>query len=622
MSAPDAALFDWVKNDGHYLSTWQHTGEAGTGYYEINWYYKDGDNYLSAHAGYLDMWVWDADEGTIHDAMLPDELLEEYGNVNLYFCVRAIPSDITAYRISEWSAFSEALDVNNVTATVNQKLDDLINGNSSSGQPITVEDVQTALVNETADLHTAMAADLELSGGPSSGTLDRIQELEDAVSDTVDQEIEVKNSAPQQIKDIATGITMIGATLNLADKHPETGTKPSVTLELDEPKSGVVIAEQQHNAVQFSMKLNGAIDKDDQAQSGQQLIVPVVIDMPVPAGINPDFLVVLHQLWDGSIEQIWPYIYLHEDGRAHARFVIDSFSDFALVEYNFCFETDSVTKALGDAPFTMAAVGNANGSNITYSSSDTSIAKVDPKTGSVTMLKSGTVTITAVASRTDVYPEAQASYTLSVTATNNPSEPTDPNIPSTPGSSDGTTATEKPQTSVPAFTDVKQSSYYYDAVQWAVENGVTDGTSAETFSPERACTRAQAVTFLWRAAGCPAPKRSGNSFADVKSGAYYADAVQWAVENGITDGTGEHTFSPDSTCTRAQIVAFLFRALGEKTGAAMPFTDVAADAYYAPAVAWAAANGVTGGTTPTAFSPDADCTRAQIVTFLYRCLGK
>ena len=169
-----------------------------------------------------------------------------------------------------------------------------------------------------------------------------------------------------------------------------------------------------------------------------------------------------------------------------------------------------------------------------------------------------------------------------------------------------------------SFVDVSASAYYYDAVAWAVENGVTSGTSATTFSPDAACTRAQAVTFLWRAAGSPAPKSSVNPFADVSTSAYYYDAVLWAVEQGITVGTSATTFSPDLTCTRAQIVTFLYRADGTATAGNNPFTDVADSAYYAGAVKWAVAEGVTAGTSATTFSPDASCTRAQIVTFLYR----
>ena len=175
---------------------------------------------------------------------------------------------------------------------------------------------------------------------------------------------------------------------------------------------------------------------------------------------------------------------------------------------------------------------------------------------------------------------------------------------------------------VSPFADVATDAYYYDAVKWAVEKGVTNGVIETLFGPDQACTRAQIVTFLWRAAGSPEPK-SGSSFADVAADAYYAKAVAWAVENGITKGTSETTFSPDETCTRAQGVTFLYRALGKLAAAQAGFTDVAADSYYADAVNWAAENGVTKGISETLFGPDGSCTRAQIVTFLYRaCQGK
>ena len=170
---------------------------------------------------------------------------------------------------------------------------------------------------------------------------------------------------------------------------------------------------------------------------------------------------------------------------------------------------------------------------------------------------------------------------------------------------------------VSPFADVATDAYYYDAVKWAVEKGITNGVSETLFGPDQACTRAQIVTFLWRAAGSPEPK-SGSSFADVAADAYYAKAVAWAVENGITKGTSETTFHPDETCTRAQGVTFLYRALGKLAAAQAGFTDVAADSYYADAVNWAAENGVTKGISETLFGPDGSCTRAQIVTFLYR----
>jgi len=179
-------------------------------------------------------------------------------------------------------------------------------------------------------------------------------------------------------------------------------------------------------------------------------------------------------------------------------------------------------------------------------------------------------------------------------------------------------ANGNPQTGV--FVDVATGSYYEDAVDWAVGNGITQGTDATHFSPDGICTRAQAVTFLWRAAGSPKPETRTMPFTDIPAGSYYYDAVLWAVENGITKGTSDTTFSPNMTCTRAQIVALLWRS--EKSPAAGSrnlFADVKSSAYYADAVLWAAKEDITKGTTNTTFSPNTDCTRAQIVTFLWRC---
>lgn len=175
------------------------------------------------------------------------------------------------------------------------------------------------------------------------------------------------------------------------------------------------------------------------------------------------------------------------------------------------------------------------------------------------------------------------------------------------------------QPSQKGFNDVKPGDYFYDAVNWAVEKGITTGTSATTFSPNASCTRAQIVTFLWRASGSPESKTASNPFTDVAANAYYCKAVLWAVENGITTGTSATTFSPNAPCTRAQGVTFLWRANGSKAAsAAASFTDVASDAYYAPAVAWAAEQNVTGGVGNGLFSPDTTCTRAQNVSMLYR----
>lgn len=232
---------------------------------------------------------------------------------------------------------------------------------------------------------------------------------------------------------------------------------------------------------------------------------------------------------------------------------------------------------------------NAEGS-LTWTSSKPAVAAVD-KSGKVTAKGEGTATITVTCG------------TKSAACTVTVSKPLVPEVP-------GTT-----------FTDVPAGAYYEEAVGWAVEKGITKGTSDSTFTPDGVCTRAQAVTFLWRAAGSPAAKASALPFADVKAGSYYDDAVRWAVENGVTVGTSATTFSPNATCSRAQIVTFLWRAQkSPAAGSANPFDDVAGSAYYADAVQWAVQKNITKGTGATAFSPDANCIRAQIVTFLYRSM--
>ena len=172
------------------------------------------------------------------------------------------------------------------------------------------------------------------------------------------------------------------------------------------------------------------------------------------------------------------------------------------------------------------------------------------------------------------------------------------------------------------FADVETNAYYYEAVKWAADKGITGGIGNSLFGPNQPCTRAQIVTFLWRAAGSPEPKGTAAGMTDVVSGSYYEKAVAWAIENGVTTGTTASTFSPNATCTRAQAVTFLARALSAKATSAAEFSDVPANSYFAEAVAWAAANSVTEGVGNGLFAPHNNCTRAQIVTFLYRAYNK
>ena len=211
------------------------------------------------------------------------------------------------------------------------------------------------------------------------------------------------------------------------------------------------------------------------------------------------------------------------------------------------------------------------------------------------------------------------SVTVKLAETDTPEDPDNPDNPDDPDNPDNPDPMENP------FTDVSETDYFYDAVLWAVKEGVTNGTSETKFSPNDPCTRAQVVTFLWRAFGSPANDSDDNPFTDIVADGYYFDAVVWAVNRGITKGTSATTFSPNASCTRAQVVTFLWRTAGEpaaEAGTEIVFTDIQTDTYYYEAVLWAVANGVTNGANATTFNPSGTCTRAQIVTFLYRALGK
>ena len=348
----------------------------------------------------------------------------------------------------------------------------------------------------------------------------------------------------------------------------------------------------------------------------------------------------------------------------------------------FRFAQEQVEKTYGDGSFVLEADGTADGSTVTYSSSDAKVAEVEPATGEVTVRGAGTAVIAAKASAVGDYAEAEARYTLvvskatvTVTVKDRTIQRGDP-VPElkdgdpdaytvqglvngdtlegvlslvyekngqavTPDSSKAGTydvaafglrasenyneivykkgkLTVAGTTDMP-FVDVASGAYYEDAVLWAVNNGVTAGTDETHFSPNVVCTRAQVISFLWRQAGRPTPDTRENPFKDVSGEDYYYKAVLWAVEQGITAGTDESHFSPNGTCTRAQVVSFLYRAAGKPAASgANPFGDVTAADYYYDAVLWAVNNGITAGTDASHFSPGAGCTRAQVVSFLYR----
>ena len=355
-----------------------------------------------------------------------------------------------------------------------------------------------------------------------------------------------------------------------------------------------------------TVKVNGAakgttVPVTNDMLNGQ----PITVKLPLPEGFTPKQI--KHISSDGSVEY-----FLKTAKRGAKLFTVDS--DNCAV---FTITKFSTFELSGTVTYVEPSYYSGSSSDPTYSvtvdKTENGSVTVSPKSAS----KGSTVTIT-------VKPDSgYVLETLTVTDKNG-------NELTLKDKGDGKYTFTMPAGKVEVkatfmednsvlnfFYDVPNGAYFYEAVKWAVKSGVTNGLSDTMFGPYESCTRAQIVTFLWRAAGSPEPK-TASSFTDVSASAYYAKAVAWAIENGITNGMTETTFAPNATCTRGQSVTFLYRALKGTASGSTNFTDVKPDAFYADAVNWAVASGVTNGTSATTFSPNADCTRAEIVTFLYR----
>ena len=355
-----------------------------------------------------------------------------------------------------------------------------------------------------------------------------------------------------------------------------------------------------------TVKVNGAakgttVPVTNDMLNGQ----PITVKLPLPEGFTPKQI--KHISSDGSVEY-----FLKTAKRGAKLFTVDS--DNCAV---FTITKFSTFELSGTVTYVEPSYYSGSSSDPTYSvtvdKTENGSVTVSPKSAS----KGDTVTVT-------VKPDSgYVLETLTVTDKNG-------NELTLKDKGDGKYTFTMPAGKVEVkatfmednsmlnfFYDVPNGAYFYEAVKWAVKNGITTGVGNDLFAPEQPCTRAQIVTFLWRAAGSPEPK-TASSFTDVSASAYYAKAVAWAVENGITNGMTETTFAPDATCTRGQSVTFLYRALKGTASGSANFTDVPANAFYADAVNWAVASDVTNGTSNTTFSPNADCTRAEIVTFLYR----
>ena len=355
-----------------------------------------------------------------------------------------------------------------------------------------------------------------------------------------------------------------------------------------------------------TVKVNGAakgttVPVTNDMLNGQ----PITVKLPLPEGFTPKQI--KHISSDGSVEY-----FLKTAKRGAKLFTVDSdnCAVFTITKFSTFELSGTVTYV---EPSYYSGSSSAPTYSVTVDKTENGSVTVSPKSAS----KGDTVTVT-------VKPDSgYVLETLTVTDKNG-------NELTLKDKGDGKYTFTMPAGKVEVkatfmednsvlnfFYDVPNGAYFYEAVKWAVENGITTGVGNDLFAPEQSCTRAQIVTFLWRAAGSPEPK-TASSFTDVSASAYYAKAVAWAVENGITNGMTETTFAPDATCTRGQSVTFLYRALKGTASGSTNFTDVKSDAFYADAISWAVANNVTNGTSNTTFSPNADCTRAEIVTFLYR----
>ena len=353
-----------------------------------------------------------------------------------------------------------------------------------------------------------------------------------------------------------------------------------------------------------TIKVDGAVKATDVPVPNSLLSGAITVKLPLPADFNPEQI--KHISSDGSVEY-----FLKTAKRGANTFEIkDGCAVFTITKF-------STFEMSGTVTYVEPSYYSGSSSDPTYSvtvdKTENGSVTVSPKSAS----KGSTVTITV---------KPDSGYTLeTLTAIDSKGKEiqlTDKGegkytftMPA--GKVEVKATFMEDNSMLNFFYDVPNGAYFYEAVKWAVKNGITTGVGNDLFAPEQPCTRAQIVTFLWRAAGSPEPK-AASSFTDVPASAYYAKAVAWAVENGITNGMTETEFAPDATCTRGQSVTFLHRALKGTASGSTNFTDVASDAFYADAINWAVANNVTNGTSNTTFSPNADCTRAEIVTFLYR----
>lgn len=445
------------------------------------------------------------------------------------------------------------------------------------------------------DIHDEENTDMTVDALISDEKLSDLQGLDAVADDLAKDDVKLFTQAFLSVK-AEEYITPAAAA--------EAGTVPTLVLEIT-PMAQVVASTA---ATAENVKTSGVGQNAVVVQAPEKITVetPVLLSIPLPDGFPTEGLVIKHTKDNGSIEY---YAYEIQTAGGHnvAVFTTNGFSPFEITAAAASIETETGTVYYDTLA---AAVSNVqNGQTIKLNNANSEVVTV-----------SRAVSFTFDVNGNDMSGEVKAGagyhrsisgnlYTFAANAPVGDFGVSKPAI--------------KPETKPEQkFTDVPADAFYADAVVWAIENGITDGIDDTHFSPETGCTRAQVVTFLWRAAGCP--DVVGKTFMDVEKDSYYEKAVAWAVANGITDGIGNNTFAPDAVCTRAQVVAFLYRynGNGSLNLKENPFTDVNESAYYLNSVLWALENGITDGTSNSTFSPETTCTRAQVVTFLYRSCTK
>ena len=503
-------------------------------------------------------------------------------------------SDPSTYKATDYYVVASDVDGYTYMVTATAPTDD---------QKITVVDKTNASVDPSITGNDKTAIESAMSSGKTN-----VDGVAEAVSTTV--KTGIVNDAKNKANNVPTG--------EVTSTEIEVKVNVSVTEANLSEGSMTFKAEPVANVKVNGIKLQDSENKPVEVPVSNAMLngKPITVKLPLPAGFK--LKQIIHKsagyadeyiLQEGNAQGLKSFKIVEEDGVKIAVFTVSHFSDFELSgKVTYVAPSYYSGSSSYDPTYSVSTPSKTENGTVTVSpksasKGDTVTVTVKPDSGYV--LETLTVT-DKNGNELTLKDKGNGKYTFTMPA----------------GKVEVKATFMEDNSMLNFFYDVPNNAYFYEAVKWAVKNGITTGVGNDLFAPEQPCTRAQIVTFLWRAAGSPEPKGAASGMTDVVSGSYYEKAVAWAIENGITTGTTTSTFSPDATCTRAQAVTFLARALKAKAASAAEFSDVPTDSYFADAVAWAAANGVTEGIGGGLFGSDNDCTRGQIVTFLYRAYNK